>query len=109
MTTEIDHTKDVCDGCGAVLAMPADPTQKPAPVMEWCMERARIGPGATVFDPFMGSGTTAIACIRTGRCFIGIEKDPAHFATACSRIRRELSQPLLFPPVALTHEQGALL
>lgn len=40
--------------------------------------------------PYMGSGTTAIACIRTGRKFIGIERDPVHFATAEQRIRREL-------------------
>ncbi len=40
--------------------------------------------------PYMGSGTTAIACIRTGRKFIGIELDPEHFETAEQRIRREL-------------------
>jgi len=45
-----------------------------------------------VLDPFMGSGTTGIACIRTGRRFIGIEKDPVHFETARSRIERELAQ-----------------
>jgi DNA modification methylase len=45
--------------------------------------------GDTVCDPTMGSGTTGIACLRTGRNFIGIEKDPAHFATAVERIERE--------------------
>lgn len=68
------------------------PNQKPIALMSWCMERAKVPIGATVLDPFMGSGTTGIACIRTGRKFIGIEKDPAHFATAADRIRRELQQ-----------------
>lgn len=46
----------------------------------------------TVLDFCMGSGTTGIACIRTGRKFIGIEKDPIHFETARLRIERELAQ-----------------
>jgi DNA modification methylase len=66
------------------------PTQKPIRVMEWSLEQARVPLGATVLDPYMGSGTTGIACIRTGRKFIGIERDPVHFATAEQRIRREL-------------------
>lgn len=49
-------------------------------------------PGDTVLDFCMGAGTTAIACLRTGRKFIGIEKDPQHFETARQRIERELSQ-----------------
>lgn len=44
-------------------------------------------PGDLVLDPFMGSGTTGVACIKTGRHFIGIEKDEKHFATAVRRIR----------------------
>lgn len=60
--------------------------------MRWLVENWSDG---TVLDPFMGSGTTGIACIRTGRKFIGIEKDPAHFQTAVERIRRELQQELL--------------
>ena len=49
-------------------------------------------PGDTVLDFCMGAATTAIACIRTGRKFIGIEKDPQHFKTARLRIERELAQ-----------------
>jgi DNA modification methylase len=49
-----------------------------------------------VLDPFMGSGTTGIAAIRTGRRFVGIEKDPVHYATALDRIQRELAQGDLF-------------
>lgn len=68
------------------------PTQKPVPLMAWCMDKAKVQVGELVLDPYMGSGTTGIACIRTGRRFIGIEKDPVHFATACKRIEQELSQ-----------------
>jgi len=68
------------------------PTEKPLPLMLWTLEAARIPEKSTVLDPFMGSGTTGVACIRTGRRFIGIEKDPVHFETARSRIERELAQ-----------------
>jgi DNA modification methylase len=74
------------------------PTQKPVQLMRWCLDVADIPEGAIVLDPYMGSGTTGIACIRTGRKFIGIEKDHTHFATARDRIRRELAQGVLFPP-----------
>jgi DNA modification methylase len=43
----------------------------------------------------MGSGTTGIACLRTDRNFIGIEKDPKHFATAVARLEREINQGAL--------------
>ncbi len=48
--------------------------------------------GDTVLDLCMGSGTTGIACIRTGRKFIGIERDPVHFETARKRINAELEE-----------------
>ena len=73
------------------------PTQKPVSLMAWCMTRAKVPEGATVLDPYMGSGSTAIACLRTGRNFVGIEIDPAHYKTAAERIAREVSNPLLFP------------
>lgn len=68
------------------------PTQKPIGLMRWVMDRARVPAGAIVLDPFMGSGTTGIACIRTGRHFIGIEINPTHYATACRRIDNDLQQ-----------------
>jgi len=71
------------------------PTQKPVPLMAWCMEVAKVPAGATVLDPYMGSGTTGIACLRTGRNFVGIEKDPAHFANAVARLEREANQGAL--------------
>lgn len=72
------------------------PTQKPIRVMSWSMEQAKVPAGATVLDPFMGSGTTALACLRTSRAFIGVEKHRPHFETAVARVRAELSQGDLF-------------
>lgn len=52
--------------------------------------------GDTVLDPFMGSGTTAIACIREKRNFIGFELNKEYYDKACKRIRLEQTQPVLF-------------
>ena len=68
--------------------------QKPPKLMVWCMHW--LPPGITVLDPFMGSGTTGIACIRSGRKFIGIEKDAKYFEIAKKRIRKELQVGRLF-------------
>lgn len=51
----------------------------------------------TVYDPFMGSGTTGVACVELGRKFIGVELDESHFETACKRIEEAHKQPSLFP------------
>lgn len=71
------------------------PNQKPVALMSWAMDRAKIAKGTTVMDPYMGSGTTGIACMRTGRNFIGIEKDRTHFETAVARLKREMNQGIL--------------
>jgi len=70
------------------------PTQKPIGLMKWCIERY-THEGDTVLDPFMGSGTTGVACVQTGRNFIGIEIDPTYFAIAERRIREAQAQPPL--------------
>lgn len=57
----------------------------------------------------MGSGTTLIAAIRTGRRAIGIEIDPTHYRTAVERVRRELAQPTLAFEVKPQPKQEALL
>lgn len=60
------------------------PTTKPVDLMEWCL---KFFPDVkTVLDPFMGSGSTGVACVNTGRSFIGMELDPGYFETACKRI-----------------------
>ncbi len=72
------------------------PTQKPIALMSWCLEQVGSMRGDTILDPFMGSGTTGVACVRTGRKFIGIEIDKNYFDIACRRIREAYEQTALF-------------
>jgi DNA modification methylase len=61
-------------------------TQKPVRLAERIL--ALISdPGDTVCDPFMGSGSFGVACLNTGRKYIGIETEEGYFRTACERIR----------------------
>lgn len=69
------------------------PTQKPVSVMEWCLGFTK---GHTILDPYMGSGSTGVACIKMGRSFIGIECEPRYFDVACRRIEAAQRQPTLF-------------
>lgn len=71
----------------------AHPTQKPIALMRWCLERT--GPAPTYIDPYMGSGTTGVACAQIGAPFIGCELDPEYFEIACERIEREQRQSRL--------------
>lgn len=68
-------------------------TQKPVSVAEWLLKPIREG--GTILDPFMGSGTTGVACVRTGRNFIGCEIDPTYFAIAQRRIADEQAKTAL--------------
>jgi len=65
--------------------------------------------GHTILDPFMGSGTTGVACAKLGRKFIGIEIEPKYFDIACSRIQKAYDQPDLFvaPPEKPVQERMA--
>lgn len=74
------------------------PNEKPVRVMTKIIRTASDA-GQTVIDPFMGSGTTGIACIRQGRRFVGIERDRRWFDEAVDRLRREVAQGQLFPPL----------
>lgn len=56
-------------------------------LVDWCSDA-----GETVCDPFMGSGTTGVACAKLGRPFVGIEIDPGYFELACRRIDAALAQ-----------------
>ena len=69
------------------------PTQKPVALMEWCLGFVQ---GQTILDPFMGSGTTGVACAKLGRRFIGIEIEPRYFDIACKRIEEAQRQPDMF-------------
>ena len=63
------------------------PTQKPLSLMKWCIE-LMTKKSDTILDPFMGSGTTGVACVQTGRNFIGIEIEPKYFEIAEKRIAK---------------------
>lgn len=82
------------------------PTQKPLALMKWCIEQA--GNPETIFDPFMGSGTTGVAAIQMGSKFIGIEREPKYFEIACKRIEQASKQVDMFIEQP-KHEQVALL
>ena len=84
------------------------PTQKPLAVMEWCL--GFIPDAETILDPFMGSGTTGVACANIGRRFIGIEIEPKYYDIARKRIEDAYSQAQLFAPDEIAQPvQGALL
>ena len=63
------------------------PTQKPIELMKWCISRLKLKPGATILDPYMGSGTTGVAAVELGYKFLGCELDPGYFAIAAERIK----------------------
>ena len=71
------------------------PSQKPKRLIADLIELDGRN-GITIFDPFMGSGTTGVAAIQLGRNFIGCEIDPDYFAIAEKRIKEATLQPQLF-------------
>ena len=71
------------------------PCPKPLGMMQWLVVRASL-PSETVLDPFMGSGTTLVACQRLGRQGIGIELDESYFKIAAKRVEEACRQPDLF-------------
>jgi site-specific DNA-methyltransferase (adenine-specific) len=73
---------------------PEHPTQKPISLYEYLI-KTYTNEGDTVLDMTMGSGTTGVACVQTGRNFIGIEIDPTYFAIAEKRIHEAQQQPSL--------------
>ncbi len=75
---------------------PEHPTQKPTELMEWCL--SFVPNAQTILDPFMGSGTTGVACMNLDRSFIGIERERKYFDIACERIARAQAQGQLLPP-----------
>ena len=82
------------------------PTQKPVALMEWCL--GFLPDAQTILDPFMGSGTTLVACAKLGRSGIGIELDPDYFEIACKRVEEAYRQPDLFiePPSKPPVQEG---
>ncbi len=90
--------------CGSVIYCPPvqsmakngrrHPTEKPVELM---LQLLRKVPGV-VIDPFMGSGSTGVACVRGGRAFIGIEIDEGYFDIACQRMQDAYLQTDMFVP-----------
>lgn len=70
------------------------PTQKPVSLMRWCL--THVPDSKLILDPFMGSGTTGVACVKEGRSFIGVELDEDYFNIACKRIKEAYDQPDIF-------------
>ena len=68
------------------------PTQKTVALMRWCVSKTT----GYICDPFMGSGTTGVACMDLGRKFIGIEIEPKYYEIACERIENAQRQQRMF-------------
>lgn len=83
-------------------------TEKPVSLMAEIVAKF-TNRGELVFDPFMGSGTTGVACVRLGRRFAGVEKNPAHFEVAVERIGAALTQADLFVEVPRPVRQEKML
>jgi DNA modification methylase len=81
------------------------PTQKPVSLMLSLVAKT----GGTTLDPFMGSGSTGVACALMDRAFIGIERDPEYFDIACRRIDDAYKQPRLFAEPIAKPVQEAML
>lgn len=95
-----DYVQTVTNYPGSVIEIPSEnsiyhPTQKPTGLMEYLI-LTYSNPGDLVLDNCMGSGTTGVAAVNTGRRFVGIEKDAAFYETACRRIQEAKSKILRF-------------
>lgn len=95
--TKLEYTQESTGYPRQVLDVPSEgatvhPTQKPVALMEYLI-RTYTNPGDTVLDNCMGSGTTGVAAMQSGRKFIGIERDPDYFAICQKRIA-EASPPV---------------
>lgn len=102
--TNMDAVVRVCD-CNRSEPDRLHPTQKPLKLMTWCVEKTE----GVVLDPYMGSGTTGVACAKLARPFIGIEREPTYFDIACRRIEEAYKQPDLFLPQPVKHIQDKML
>lgn len=82
------------------------PAEKPVALVERIVKET---PGNLFLDPFMGSGTTGVACARLEKSFIGCEINEAFFDIACRRIEEAYRQPRLFAEPAPKPKQASLL
>lgn len=84
------------------------PCERPVALYEWCIAYLPKDT-KSILDPYLGSGSCGVAAIRSGCKFIGIERDPEHFANACRRIEQTVSQGPLFAPERAKQEQAVLV
>jgi len=91
---DYDVWRDAAPGMAFHSHLRLHPNEKPVSVMVKLVKLCSVE-GETILDPYMGSGTTGIACLKSNRNFVGIEKDPEHFKTACARLERECNQGAL--------------
>lgn len=90
---------------GPVVTNGDHPTGKPVDMVSQWVERF-TAPRQAILDPFMGSGTTGVAAVQSGRAFIGIEREPKYFEIACRRIEDAQRQESLFEPAAKAEQMG---
>lgn len=93
---------------GGIEKETGHPTEKPVHLMAEYVANSSMR-GQTVLDPFMGSGTTGVACVQLGRKFIGIEIDERYFDLACRRIEEAKCRPHMFAHPCSEPVQDALL
>jgi site-specific DNA-methyltransferase (adenine-specific) len=86
-------TRDVFSVMRDYRSAETHPHQKPISLITTLCEL--VG-GKITLDPFMGSGTTGVACAAIGRPFVGVELDPGHFDTCCRRVQDAHNRPRLF-------------
>jgi site-specific DNA-methyltransferase (adenine-specific) len=82
------------------------PCERPVALYEWCIQYI---PGVkSVLDPFLGSGSCGVAALKTGRKFIGIEREPKYFDIACKRIEQAQAQGQMFAPEPVKATQESM-
>jgi len=87
--------KGICQGPGKDKNKKrVHPAQKPIELMEWCIQQLKSP--ETIVDPYMGVGTTGVACMHMGCSFVGIEIERKYFDIACERIDAASRQKQLF-------------
>ena len=104
-TSRDANTKRISLPVGRILN--GHPSEKPLTLMTWTIDV--VGNPQTILDPFMGSGTTGVACAQLGRKFTGIEREQKYFDIACERIERAQAQGKLFEPEPPKQTQEELL
>ena len=101
--------KGICQADRRDKGIRYHPTQKPRALMDWCL--TLLSDARVILDPYMGSGTTLVACSDAHRAGIGIEIDPEYFDIACRRVEAAVAAPRFQfdTPDEITPTQEAML